>query len=178
MNTQTKRIRMPLMAALTILLAFALSIAAAQQGPPAQRGPAPDPLRQLNNALLQAGAPALTEDQAQQIQALVEDFRTSTRPAPASSGVQQARANYNAAILSGDLAAATAQIPTLVAEQTGNAPARLQAEAALAINILKVLRSNGDRLALLQKSMNGNQIVRLLLAFAGSGGPRQAPPKK
>ena len=92
--------------------------------------------------------------------------------------MQQARVNYENAILNGDLAAATAQIPTLVGEQTGNAPARMQGEAALAINILQVLRTNGDQLAVLQKSMNGNRLVRLVLSFAGAGGPSQGPVKK
>ena len=180
MKSKTNRIRLPLMAALVFCLAAALSIAVLAQGPPGQRGPAqpPDPMRQLNNALQQAGAPALTADQAKQILSLVENFRTSTRPAPPSGAVQQARVNYENAILNGDLAAATAQIPTLVGEQTGNAPARMQGEAALAISILQVLRTNGDQLALLQKSMNGNRLVRLLLSFAGAGGPSQGPVKK
>jgi hypothetical protein len=180
MKSKTNRIRLPLMAALVFCLAAALSIAVLAQGPPGQRGPAqpPDPMRQLNNALQQAGAPALTADQAKQILSLVENFRTSTRPAPPSGAVQQARVSYESAILNGDLAAATAQIPTLVGEQTGNAPARMQGEAALAINILQVLRTNGDQLALLQKSMNGNRLVRLLLSFAGAGGPSQGPVKK
>jgi DNA-directed RNA polymerase specialized sigma24 family protein len=156
--------------------AAALSIAVAQQGPPGQRGPAPDPLRQLNNALQQAGAPALTDSQSQQISALIENFRTSSRPAPPSSAVQQARSNYETAIVNGDLAAATAQIPTLTGEQASNAPARMQAEAALAISILNVLQSNGNQLALLQKSMNTSQLARLLLSFAGAGGP--GPAKK
>src|SRR5512147_2453729 len=123
MMNRMKRSRMPLAAALALCLAAALSLASAQQLPPGQRGPAPgpDPLRQLNNALQQAGAPVLTEDQAQQILGLVQDFRTSTRPEPPSSAVQQARSNYEAAILNGDLAAATAQIPALVGEQTSNA---------------------------------------------------------
>jgi hypothetical protein len=180
MKSKTNRIRLPLMAALVFCLAAALSIAVLAQGPPGQRGPAqpPDPMRQLNNALQQAGAPALTADQAKQILSLVENFHTSTRPAPPSGAVQQARVNYENAILNGDLAAATAQIPTLVGEQTGNAPARMQGEAALAISILQVLRTNGDQLALLQKSMNGNRLVRLVLSFAGAGGPGQGPVKK
>jgi hypothetical protein len=180
MNLRTNRIRLPLVAALALCLAGALSIAVPQQVPPGQRGPAqpPDPLRQLNNALQQAGAPLLTEDQAKQILAIIEDFRTSTRPAPPSSVVQQARLNYETAILNGDLAAATVQIPTLVGEQTANAPVRMQGEAALAINVLKVLRTNADQLALLQKSMNRSQLVRLLQSFAGGGGAGQGPVKK
>lgn len=180
MNLRTNRIRLPLVAALALCLAGALSIAVPQQDPPGQRGPAQpaDPLRQLNNALQQAGAPLLTEDQAKQILAIIEDFRTSTRPAPPSSAVQQARLNYETAILNGDLAAATVQIPTLVGEQTANAPVRMQGEAALAINVLKVLRTNADQLALLQKSMNRSQLVRLLQSFVGGGGAGQGPVKK
>jgi hypothetical protein len=177
MKSKTNRIRMPLMAALVLCLAAALAIAAQVQGPPGQRGPAqpPDPLRPLNMALQEAGALALTADQAKQIISLIEDFRVSTRPAPPTTAVQQARANYENAILNGELAAATAQIPTLVGEQTSNAPARMQGEATLAINILQVLRTNGDQLALLQKSMNNSQLVRLLLSFTGAGGPGQGP---
>ena len=173
MNMRTNRVQMVLAAALAICLCAAPSVAAPPQGPPGQRGPAqpPDALRQLNDALQRAGAPPLTTDQAQQIRALIQDFRASSRPAPPSSAVQQARGSYEAAILKGDLAAATAQIPTLVREQTANAPARMQAEAALAINVLQVLRTNGDQLALLQKSLDGNQLARLLLSMAGAGGP-------
>jgi len=180
MKLRMNRIRLLLMAALALSLAAALIIAAPQQGPPGQRGPAqpPDPLRQFNDALLRAGAPVLTADQAKQILAYLEDFRAATRFGPPSDAVQQARNNYETAILNGDLAPATAQIPTLVSEQVNNAPARMQAEAALAINILQVLRSNGDQFALLQKSMNGNQLVRLLLSPAGAGGPAPGPGPK
>jgi hypothetical protein len=177
MKAHMKLIRLPLMAALTLCLAAALSISVLAQGPPGQRGPAqpPDPLRPLNDALQRAGASELTPDQAKQILAFVEEFRAAARPTAPSAAVQQARAGYEAAILNGDLAAATAEIPTLVAEQVANAPARMKGEAALAINILQVLRANGDQLALLQKNMNGNQLVRLLLSIGGGGGQGQGP---
>ena len=180
MKSKTNRIRMPFMAALVLCLAAALAIAAQVQGPPGQRGPAqpPDPLRQLNMALQQAGAPALTADQAKQIIFLIDDFRASTRPAPRAAAVQQARVDYENAILSGNLAAATAQISTLAGEQTSNAPARMQGEAKLAIGILQVLQSNGGQLALLQTSMTNSQLVRLLESLAGGGGPGPGPAKK
>lgn len=132
-------------------------------------------MRPLVNALQQAGAPALTADQAKQIMFLLEDFRAMSRSAAPSGTVQQARSNYETAILNGDLAAATAQIPILAAEQASNAPVRMQAEAALAVSILKVLQANGEQLALLKTSMNGNQLARLLLSFGGGGGPGQGP---
>ena len=176
MKSKTNRIQMSLMAVLALCLTVAFALAAQVQGPPGQRGPAqqPDPLRQLNVALQNAGAPALTDDQAKQITSLIEDFRTSTRPAAPTTAEQQARANYETAILNGDLAAATAQIPILAGEQTSGAPARMQAEAKLAISVLQVLQSSGQ-LAILQKSMNNSQLVRLLQSFAGGGGPGQGP---
>jgi len=180
MKLRMNRIQFFLMAVLALSLAAALAIAVPQQGPRGQRGPAqpPDPLRQFNDALQRAGAPVLTADQAKQILAYLEDFRTATRFGPPSDAVQQARISYETAILHGDLAAATAQIPTLVSEQLNNGPARMQAEAALAVHVLQVLRSNGDQFALLQKNMNGNQLVRLLLSPAGAGGPAPGPGPK
>jgi arginase family enzyme len=170
MKLKVNRISTALIAA--FLLCLAVTFAMGAQG---QRGPAqaPDPLRQLNVALNDAGATALTPDQARQILAMIEDFRASNRPAPPDAAVQQARAAYEKAILNGDLATAKAQIPVLTAEQSANAPARMAGEAALAIGILQVLRANGDQLALLQKNMNGNQLVRMLLSAAGGGNPGQ-----
>jgi arginase family enzyme len=170
MKSKTNRISTALIAA--FLFCLAVTAAVGGQG---QRGPAqaPDPLRQLNVALRDAGAAALNADQATQIMSLVEEFRAATRPVPPAAAVQQARANYENAILNGDLAAAKAQIPALVAEQSANAPARIGGEAALAIGILQILRANGDQLALLQKNMNGNQLVRMLLSIAGGGNPGQ-----
>jgi hypothetical protein len=175
MKSTKNRIPMTLVGVLVFLLIAVLAVAVEIQGPAGQRGPAPDPLRPLNMALQQAGASALSVDQAKQILSLIETFHASTSPALPSTTVQQARASYESAIIKGDLDAAKAQVPALVAEQTSNAPVRLQGEAALAISILQVLGTGGDQLARLQKSMSDSQLARLLLSFANGGGANQGP---
>lgn len=112
MKSRIQRARCVLTAAATMFLIGMLSIAALQQEGRGQRGAGqpPDPLRQLNDALQRPGAPVLTADQAKQILTLLADFRTANRPAPSSAAMTQARANYEAAMVKGDLAAASAHI--------------------------------------------------------------------
>jgi hypothetical protein len=142
------------------------------QGPgvPRER-PQPEPLRGLKHALTEAGAPALSAEQESALKTLVSDFRANL-PQPDES-VRTAHQALDAAILSGDLAAAQAQAAAIANANAVNMSARLRAEAALKIQVLGVLKTNEAQLTALVQRFGESGVARLLgSVLGGPGGPR------
>jgi hypothetical protein len=160
-------------ASLALSLAVSLPGAAQGQRPMARgmMGQNQDPLAPLKNALQAAGATALSVDQETNINNLITNFRGINRPAAPSTDVQAARLNYDKAILAGDLAAADNQIQLLVNDQMSQTNARMQAEAAFAVSVVKAIFA--DQLSALQQRMGSGGLVGLLGSLGG--GPGRGP---
>lgn len=102
----------------------------------------------LNRAISRAGATALTSDQVTQLNTLIANYEAAL-PDEDDATLEAAREAYNAAILAGNLSAATAQA-TIIANRTAAlTSARLQARAQFQIGVLAVLRSGGQLDALI-----------------------------
>jgi Spy/CpxP family protein refolding chaperone len=157
---------------LTMLVVVSLASAAAQRptGPPQP----PDVLAGLKHALEEAGAPALTAAQEDQLKDLLTAFRQAQRQQEPSETLQAAHRAYDAAILAGNLAAAQAQAAIIANAQAAAGNTRLQAKAKLQIDVLNVLKTNANQVALLQQRFGSAGLTRLLAAVAG-GGPRRGP---
>lgn len=157
---------------LTMLVAAGLVSAAAQRpGGPQQP---PDVLAGLKHALEEAGAPALSTAQEDQLKDLITAFRQAQRQQEPSEALQAAHRAYDAAILAGNLAVAQAQATIIANAQAAAANARLQAHAKLQIDVLNVLKTNANQVALLQQRFGSAGLTHLLAAVAG-GGPRRGP---
>lgn len=137
-----------------------------------------DSLRGLKKALEEANAPALTTQQEEQLKALIQAFRGSQPQGP-SDELEAAYGAFGAAILAGNQAAANAQAAIIANLQAVAANARLQAEAKFKLDVIAVLRANGDQIGLLRQKFGDEGALRLLDSLSGGGfgghgdGPRR-----
>jgi Spy/CpxP family protein refolding chaperone len=136
----------------------------------AQRS-ASDPLRGLKRALEQAGALALTTTQEEQLKTLIQTYRDSQTHGP-SDALQAALDAYDAAILTGNQAAANAQATVIANLRATATNAHLQAEATFKLAVIALLKTNGDQAGLLRTKFDDDGFLRILDGLAGGhGGP-------
>ncbi len=162
---------------LVLFSAVAAAPAPAQQGPAAGAGrrmaarmaAQADPLSRLANILERAGAPALTTDEQTQLTTLITNFRNANAPQPPSDAVKSAHQNLDNAVLSGDATGAAAQVTVIVSNQSAQTTARMQAQANFAIDVIKILRANGQIDPLL-KQFGDAGVVRMAMSLAAGPG--------
>lgn len=126
----------------------------------AQR-PAADPLRGLKRALDQAGALALTTTQEEQLKTLLQTYRESQTHAP-NEALQAAYDAYETAILAGDQATANAQAAVIANLRAAAANAHLQAEAKFKLDVIALLKTNGDQAGALRTRFGDEGFLRIL----------------
>jgi hypothetical protein len=143
-----------------------------QQGP--QGPPQHNPLAVLKHALTEAGAPALSTQQEQQLTQLIEAFR-DTRPDGPSETLAAAHRAYDNAIIAGNLSAANAQAAIIAQQISADINTRLQAEAKFKIDALNVLKSNASQMAALTQRFGTGGLSHLLNALAGGPGRPGGP---
>jgi hypothetical protein len=170
MNSRNNRYRMRYLTVMAFCVVSMLAGTALAQGRMGRGGPGQGQgsLAPLKMTLQNAGATALTPDQETQITTLITNFRAANPPAAPGADVQAARARYDDAILAGQTAAASAQIPILVANQNSQASARMMAQTAFAIAVVQVLTP--DQISALQKSIGTGGTVRVIESLAGGPG--------
>jgi|SRR5215216_2786863 len=125
-----------------------------------------DPLSGLNRAISRAGAAALTPDQQTQLNTLITNYQAAL-PDEDDDALEAAREAYNAAILAGDLTAATAQAAIIANRTAALTSAKLQARAQFLIGVLAVLKSGGQLTALI--ATFGEDRVLELIGGSGHG---------
>ncbi|MFN7948696.1 MAG: hypothetical protein U0Z53_25300 [Blastocatellia bacterium] len=157
-----------------IKVAFALLIAAAgfqfalAQGP-GQRQPH-DSLFGLKRALSEAGAPALSTTQEDQLKTLITGFQTANPHPGPSDELKAAQDAYDNAILAGDAAAAQTAAATIASLVAAEHAARQQALINFQIAALNILKSGGDaQVTALTQKFSAGGVVRLLGSLAGGG---------
>jgi hypothetical protein len=126
------------------------------------------PLQVLKQELTKAGATALDANQESAVQSAITNFRSASRPAVPDAAEKAARDNYSAAILTGNKDSAKTAADQLASLIAPRQQARLEAEAALSIQVLTILHS--DQIAALQNSVGKEGLLRLVTSLAGSGG--------
>jgi hypothetical protein len=134
-----------------------------------------NPLAGLTRILERAGAPPLSADEQTQLTTLITNFRNANVPQPPNDAVKTAHQNFENAILSGDSSGAASQVAIIVNNQTAEATARMQAQANFAIEVVKVLRANGQVDPLL-KQIGDAGVVRLAMSLAGGPGMGRGAP--
>jgi hypothetical protein len=171
MSKETKRTGFMVMVAIVLCVGAVMSGTLLAQRPMDVSGSAqaPDMMGSLKAALADAGASALTSDQAAQIQTLITDFHTATAPT-----VSAARVAYDSYILAGNATGAAALIQTLMSEQAAQDLARMQTLATFSVGVVNVLQSG--QLSLLQQKLGADSLVQLIQSLAGGpGGPGGGP---
>lgn len=171
MSKETKRVGFMVMVAIVLCVGAVMSGTLLAQRPMDVSGSAqaPDMLGSLKATLADAGASALTSDQATQIQTLITDFHTATAPT-----VSAARLAYDNYILAGNVTSAAALIQTLTSEQAVQDLARMQALVTYSVGVVNVLQSG--QLSLLQQKLGADSLVLLIQSLAGGpGGPGGGP---
>ncbi len=131
--------------------------------------PAFDPLRGLKHALETAGAPALSSQQEDQLKTLIQQFRDAHKSHEPDPALGTARKAYDAAILAGDAAAATAQAQTIANLIATHSSDSLKAEAGFQIQALAIIKSNPQQFDALVQKFGNSGVVRLLGGLAGGG---------
>lgn len=156
----------------SLLLCLVCSELAVAQGPRGPRGGMRrDPLAGLKSALSDAGAPALSAAQEQQLNALITAQR-SAQPEGPSAALQAASQAYDTAVLNGSLSAAQAQADLIATEMAALTRTRLKETAQFEIDVLNVLRSNASQFNQLSAHLGNVGMSRLLRSLAGGfGGP-------
>lgn len=127
-----------------------------------------DPLAGLKRAITQATAPALTAQQEADLTALITAYKDS-QPDEPDAALQTARDAYDAAILAGNLTAATAQAATISSRQATLSNSRLVAQATFEIAVLANLKTGGQFTAL-QTKLGDDRLLSLVGSLAGGGG--------
>lgn len=138
------------------------------------QGPTRDPVAHLKHALSDAGAPALTANQEQQLNSLITAFRNAHLPQP-NTTLEAAHRAYENAILSGDNSTAQAQADAIANEQANITRTNLKDRAKFEIDVLNVLKSNDDQVGALSKRVGSAGLSGLLGSLAGPGGPGGGP---
>ena len=141
-----------------------------QQGP--QGPPQHDPLAGLKHALTEAGAPALSTQQEQQLTQLIETARENHQKGPNDPNemMEAARRAYDNAIVAGNLAAANAQAAIIAQQISADATTHLQAEAKFKIDALNVLKGNANQITALTQRFGTAGLSHLLNSLAGGPG--------
>jgi len=141
--------------------------------------PPMDGLSFLKDALLAAGASALTSEQESSIKARITEFTESRQKPAQNTAVRDARAAYESAILNEDIAAATTQAQVIGNAQANEVVQREIDVAAFAIDVIGILKTGSGQVEALVSKTGANQFVRLILSTAGSprgfGPPRGGP---
>lgn len=161
-----------LLAALVVL-----SLAILAEPSQAQTQRTRDPLARLKNALQEASTAALTSAQETSLTALITNFQTGrqTRPTP-STAEQNARTEFDTALLNQDSARAAAQAAIIATEQGVDSLQRQKNLANFGIEVVKVLRNSGDQVNPLVTRFGSSGAVRLILSLAGGPGPGPGGP--
>ena len=146
-----------------------MQIVNARQERPGQ----PNPLTFLKRALEEAGAPALTTQQEEQLTSLITAYRETRRAQIPNEAVRAAHEAYDAAILAGNEAAAQTQAANFASVLAAQNAARLKDETTFKIDALAILTSA-------QKTALGAELMpRILNMLAGGpggpGGPGRGP---
>jgi len=175
MKNASLKLIAPLLSVLLLCLVAANFLTARAQQPPPR--PEPDPLMPLKHALEDAGAPALTSQQEDQLKTLVKNLRDARRSQAPDDALRTAHRAYDQAILAGNAAAAQAQATTIANQIAAHTSAHLQAEATFKINVLNILKTNDNQVGLLQQRFGTAGLSHLLGALAGGeGGPGPGGP--
>ena len=127
-----------------------------------------DPLVSLRRALNKAGATALSSAQEQQLNDLITSFKSERKAQGQDSALQSARKNYEAAILTGDVANATNAADELAKLLSTRLSARLEANASFRAKAYTVLQS--DQISALESSIGKNGLLRVLGSLIRSRG--------
>jgi hypothetical protein len=164
------------------LIVGALQLASAQV--PRTR-PTPDPLGGLKRALNEAGAPALSAAQEEQLKTLITAYHQNNPDSGPGAELQAAQKAYEDAILAGDSAAAQSAATTIAGLISAATTTRLQALASFEIQALSVLLAGGDQtsspqVAALVQKFGASGLVHLLRSLVaggpgGFGGPHGGP---
>lgn len=125
-----------------------------------------DQFRGLKRALAEAGALALTTTQEEQLKTLIQTYRDSLPDGP-SDALQAAHDAYEAAILAGDQAKANAQASIIANLEAAVVTAHLQAEAKFKLDVIALLKTNGDQAGLLRTKFGDAGFLRILDSLAG-----------
>ncbi len=157
---------------LLLLCATAASFHVALAQQPPQR---PDSLQALRQALVEAGAPALSPSQQDQLISLTDAFRAGQRQRAQTPNttLPTARRAYDEAVVGGMGPIAQSQA-IIIADQISSATkANLLAEADFKIKAVNVLKTNMDQVNLLLKRFGtagfSGVLSRLVLGELGPG---------
>ncbi len=125
------------------------------------------PVRGLAGSLIRVGAPALTEEQVEQLRSLLSEFRESLGSADGPDGaIREAREAFQSAILSGDAVAAGAQADVIASLTADMTRTRLENQAYLSIQVLEILSE--EQIAIVLERIGTDGLSRLLGSL-GSG---------
>ncbi len=134
----------------------------AQAGSASQR----DPLAFLTRAIQNAGAPALTTAQQQQLQSLIQSYQAARQAVGSDPGVQSAQQSLDDAILSGNAANVSKAADTLAGALAPLQLKNLEVQANFEVQALAVLQPQVA--ALVQKDGNAG-LLRILRSLSGGG---------
>jgi hypothetical protein len=163
MKTYMHIIRL-LIAALVMGLMSSVAFALA----PPERPPV-DELAPLKDAIQLAGVEPLSSFQEISIQALIDAFKNTHDPS-SSAIVQEARAIYENAILFGDAATAESQAEILWKDREAELIQREKDDAAFAIDVIAILRTNPGQIEGLTLRIGISRLVRLAISLVERSG--------
>lgn len=127
-----------------------------------------DALAGLKRAISQASAPALTTQQETDLNALITAYKDAL-PDGEDTTLATARDAYDAAVLAGNITAATTAATQIATRTAELASARLVAQAKFAIAVLANLKTGGQLTALTEK-LGSDRLLSLVNSLAGGGG--------
>lgn len=146
------------------ILASAVTVSA-QPAPPEM-----DALGPLKAALESAGAPELTSDQVQAIQALLDKFRETDRMPPVNGDFETARQEYEYAILNADPDAAAEQAVVLANARAAEMAQREADAAVFAIDTIAILEKSPDQYTALVDHAGKKGLVHIVVGLFGGPG--------
>lgn len=165
-----------------LCLGVSALMAQPQHQPGAPGPPQHDSLAGLKRSLTEAGAPALSTQQEQQLTQLIETARENHPKGP-NEIMEAARRAYDNAIVAGNLAAANAQAAIIAQQISTDVNTHLQAEAKFKIDALNVVKGNANQITALTQRFGTAGLSHLLNSLAGGpgrpdgpGGPAGPPP--
>lgn len=127
-----------------------------------------DPLRGLKKALADANALALSTTQETQINDLITTLQSALQQV-SHDQLQAAYDAMNAAVLAGDQATANAQAAIISNLENAAETANLKAEIKFKLDVIAVLKTNGDQAGLLRTKFGDSGFLRILDSLAGHG---------
>jgi hypothetical protein len=119
----------------------------------------------LARALQQAGAPALTSDQTDQLKSLITTFRANQPKPGQDAAASKARSDLDNAILTGNTNGISGAATAVAAESSKNQYAQTVAEAYFAMSALAVL--SADQVAALKTKVGASGLVSALRSLVG-----------